>query len=122
MCLLDGTKYVLFALFLGIVRGPRKGRGGGPGTVPLQNPQVTSRKACLRNADNVGSEKKHIKIKTCKQIFTGLSRDFWGDFVYVFFFSPIRNDPKKHINNFLAPIQSRDNPANLYMFMCFFFS
>ena len=41
------------------------------------------------------------------------------------FFSPIRNDPKKkkrkHINNFLAPTQSRDNPANLFMFMCFFF-
>ena len=37
------------------------------------------------------------------------------------FFSPIRNDPKKHINNFSAPTQSRDNPANLFMFMCFFF-
>ena len=50
--------------------------------------------------------KKHINRK-----FTGLSRDFCGDFVYVLFF-PIRNDPfKKHINNFLAPTQSRDNPA-----------
>ena len=28
---------------------------------------------------------------------------------------------KKHINNFLAPTQSRDTPANLFMFMCFFF-
>ena len=28
---------------------------------------------------------------------------------------------KKHINKFLAPTQSRDNPANLLMFMCFFF-
>ena len=28
---------------------------------------------------------------------------------------------KKHINKFLAPTQSRDNPANLFMFMCFFF-
>ena len=27
------------------------GRGGAPGTVPLQKPQVTSRKACLRHAD-----------------------------------------------------------------------
>ena len=36
------------------------------------------------------------------------------------FFSPIRNDPKKtHKQIFgLAPTQSRDNPANL--FMCFF--
>ena len=28
---------------------------------------------------------------------------------------------KKHINKFLAPTQSRDNPANLFMFMCFSF-
>ena len=26
---------------------------------------------------------------------------------------------KKHINNFLASTQSRDNPANMFMFMCF---
>ena len=44
-------------------------------------------------------EQKHIN-----KIFTGLSRDFGENFVYVFF-SPIRNDPKqkKHINKFLAP-------------------
>ena len=30
--------------------------------------------------------------------------------------------PKKHINNFLVPNQSRDNPANLFMFIGFFFS
>ena len=29
---------------------------------------------------------------------------------------------KKHINKFLAPTQSRNNPTNLFMFMCFFFS
>ena len=28
---------------------------------------------------------------------------------------------KKHINKFLAPAQSRDNPANVFMFMCFSF-
>ena len=27
------------------------GEGAPPGTVPLQNPEVTSRKACLRNAE-----------------------------------------------------------------------
>ena len=33
-----------------------RGEGGAPGTVPLQNPKVTSRKACLRNAEvNVSS-------------------------------------------------------------------
>ena len=36
-------------------------------------------------------------------------------------FSPIRNVPKKHINNFLAPTQPGDNPANLFMFYVFFF-
>ena len=46
-----GTRYVSFALFLGILRGPGEGRGGAPGTVPLQNPEITSRKACLRKAE-----------------------------------------------------------------------
>ena len=32
----------------------------------------------------IGSEKKHIKKKPNK-IFTRLARDFWGDFIYVFF-------------------------------------
>ena len=47
-----GTKYVSFEFILGILGGPGEGRGGAPGTVPLQNPQVTSRKACLRNAES----------------------------------------------------------------------
>ena len=34
------------------------------------------------------NEEKHVN-----KVFAGLSREFWGDFVYVFF-SPIRNDPK----------------------------
>ena len=37
--------------------------------------------------------KKHIKNKHINKVFMGLSRDFGGDFVYVFF-SPIRNDPQ----------------------------
>ena len=37
-------------------------------------------------------------------------------------FSPIRNGPKKkHIHRILPPTQSRDNPAHLFMFMCFSF-
>ena len=55
MCLSGGTKYVSFGFFLGILRGPGEGRGGAPGTVPLQNPQVTSRKACLRNAEIIAT-------------------------------------------------------------------
>ena len=51
MCPSGGTKHVSFDLFLGILRGHGEGRGGAPGTIPLQNPQVTSRKACSRNAD-----------------------------------------------------------------------
>ena len=50
-CPSGGTEYVSFELFLGILSGPGEGRGGAPGTVPLQNPEVTSRKACLRNAE-----------------------------------------------------------------------
>ena len=56
--------------------------------------------------------KKHINT-----IFTGMCRDFGGDFVYVFF-SPKRNDPPKHANKYLTPSQSRDSPRNLFMFMC----
>ena len=48
---MGGTEHVSFEFFLGILRGPGEGRGGAPGTVPLQNPEVTSRKACLRNAE-----------------------------------------------------------------------
>ena len=48
---LGGTKYVSLELFLSILRGPGEGRGGAPATVPLQNQEVTSRKACLRNAE-----------------------------------------------------------------------
>ena len=51
MCPSGGTKYVSFEFFLSILRAHGEGRGGAPGTVPLQNPEVTSRKACLRNAD-----------------------------------------------------------------------
>ena len=41
----------LLNYFWGILSGSGEGQGGAPGTVPLQNPEVTSRKACLRNAD-----------------------------------------------------------------------
>ena len=49
MCPSGGTKYVSFELLLSILRGPGERRGGALGTVPLQFPEVTSRKACLRN-------------------------------------------------------------------------
>ena len=58
LCPSGGTKYVSFELLLSILRGPGEGRGGVPGTVPLQNPEVTSRKAYLRNADFWGRKKK----------------------------------------------------------------
>ena len=70
----------------------------------------------------LGSEQKtHKEKKHVNKTFTGLSRDLGGNFVCVFF-SPIRNDPKKtHKKKILPPAQSRDNPANLFMFMCFSF-
>ena len=70
---------------------------------------------------SLGAKRKHVKTKTHKhKNFTGLSQDFWGGILFYVFFSPIRNDPKKHINKILPPTQSRDNPANLFMFMCVF--
>ena len=52
-CPSGGTEHVSFELFWGILRAPGEGRGGASGTVPLQNPEVTSRKACLRNAERL---------------------------------------------------------------------
>ena len=82
-------------------------------------------KSCRNKAETFAEEilgaKKTHKEKRVNKIFTGLSRDFGGYFLYVFF-SPIGNDPKKtHKQNF-GTHQSRDNPVNLFMFMCFFLS
>ena len=44
------TPRVVPSMFL-ILRGPGEERWGAPGTVPLQNQEVTSRKASLRNAE-----------------------------------------------------------------------
>ena len=69
----------------------------------------------------VWERKKYIKKKHVNRMFTGLSRDLGGGgcrFVYVFF-SPIRNGPKKHINKFLPPAQSRDNPSNFCVYVFF---
>ena len=55
-------------------------------------------------------KKTHKEQKHVNKISTWLSRDFGGDFVYVFFL-PLRNDPKKtHKQNFgthPVPGQSR---------------
>ena len=66
--------------------------------------------------------KKHIKKKTRKQNIHGIVPGFWGEFCLCVFSPPKGMTRKKHINKILAPTQSRDNPANLFMFMCFFFS
>ena len=50
---------------------------------------------------------------------------FWGWFCLCVFLPHKewkKKKKKKHINKILAPTQSRDNPANLFMFMCFSFS
>ena len=73
--------------------------------------------SCHLNKQDLGanetSEEKHSH-----KISTGLSRDFGVIFLCVF--SHTRNNPKKHINKSLAPTHSRENPPNLFVFMCFF--
>ena len=64
----------------------------------------------------VKERKQRIKKKHLNTNFTGLSWDFWGEFCLCVF--PHKEWPeKKHINKFLAPTQSRDNPTNLFMFI-----
>ena len=65
--------------------------------------------------------KKHIKKNHVNKNFTGLSRDFGGNSVYVFFL-PHKEWPEKHThtNKFLAPTQSRGNPA-ICLCLCVFF-
>ena len=63
-----------------------------------------------------GWEWKTNKQKHINTIFAGLSGDFLGTLLMCVF-SPIRNDPK-NTNKLLPPIQSRDNPPTLFMFMC----
>ena len=63
-----------------------------PGNGHLNGSQDAGEKGYL-----LGAKKTHIKKKHVNKFFTGFSRDFGGDFVYVFF-SPIRNDPEKKKN------------------------
>ena len=44
-----------------------------------------------------------------------LSTELSGNFMYVFFSTPKRDDPPININIFLTPTQSRDNRPNLFM-------
>ena len=60
---------------------------------------------------HLGAKKTH-KDETHKQNFHGIVPRFLGGFCLCVFCSP-------H-NRLLPPTQSRDNPANLFMFMCFF--
>ena len=59
------------------------------------------------------------KEKTHKHNFLGLSRDFGGDFVYVFF-SPIRNDPKKTHKQIFGthPVPGQSRKV-VYVYVCF---
>ena len=80
MCPSGGTKYVSFELFLSTLREPGEGRGGAPGTVPLQNPEVTE-----------GMFEKCHKNSLCRKlsgIFVVLNlEDFAGDFPGGFFWA-----------------------------------
>ena len=65
--------------------------------------------------------KKHTKkkkhVNKCSRDCPGF---FWGGCLCVFSL-PHKDWPQKHINRFFAPTQSRENPANLFMFMRFSF-
>ena len=93
----------------------------------LEIPPAIYRSASRGVPESFGSEKKHAKKKTRKQKFHGIVPGFLGEFCFFnvcvcFFLSPIRNDPKNTLKHIFAPTQSRDNPANLFMFMCVFLS
>ena len=88
-CPSGGTEYVSFELFLGILRGPGEGRGGAPGTVPLQNPEVTSRKACLRNADFLT-----LRAEKPGKSFLGLFWDFGARGVE----TPVYGDSNRNVS------------------------
>ena len=65
----------------------------------------------------LGANKNKRRIKHRNTIFTGLSQDFCFGFCLCVFLHHVEW-PKKNINKFLPPTQSRDNPANLFMFIC----
>ena len=79
----------------------------------------------FQRAPNLGSLKT-LKEKTSKQNVQGIVLGFfWGGGFCVCLFSlPKRQGMtrKKRMNKILAPTQSRDNPANLFMFLCFLLS
>ena len=79
-----------------------------------RNEGTFAKTALLRNRPLWGA-KKHIKKKKRKQNVHGIVPGFfWGvDFVYVLFSPPQGMTRKKE----LPPTQSRDNPANLFMFV-----
>ena len=60
-------------------------------------------------------EKKHIN-----NIFKRLSQVF-VEILFMRSFTPKMKEPKEHVNTFLPPTQSVDNPPKLLMFMCFSF-
>ena len=61
-------------------------------------------------------KKKHIN-----RISTGFSRDFWGDFVYVFG-SPIRNYPEKTHKQFFATHPDQGQSRKFVYVYVFFLS
>ena len=69
----------------------------------------------------LGSERKPPKKnKYINQKLTEFLPGFSGDFCLCVFLHH-EDWPKKHRNKFSPPTRSRDNPPNLFMFMCFSF-
>ena len=54
----------LFELFLGILRGPGEGRGGAPGTVPLQKPRSHFTEGMFSGVAPANQTKERAKTKS----------------------------------------------------------
>ena len=81
-CPSGGTEYVSFEVnFWAFLVAPGRGEGAPlHGTVPLQNPEVTSRKACLRNAEAPTPGDRKKKPKNAPTMF-GVFRGVFVKFV-----------------------------------------
>ena len=92
------------------------------GTTNLRRPAISNslQPFLLSKRRKLGAKKTRKEKNMETKCSRDCPRDFWRDFVYVFF-SPVRNDLKHTHKHHLPPIQSWDNAAHLFMFMCFSF-
>ena len=95
----------------GMPGGRAPGIGGG-GNIP------TPLQSTMTEKQSNGDRKIHIRTKNTETKFSQDCPGIWGGFCLCAFSPPQGTTLKKHMYKFLAPTQSRDNPENLFMFMC----